>query len=361
MKFAKRLASLSAYARAEDHLVKQTYSGAFVTLAGCMVALFLFAHELQFYLTPNVVTEMGVDNTRREKLRITVNVTFPSLPCQVLSFDAVDMAGKHDTDIVKGGDIEIHKYRLDRFGMHMDHDEYVPPAVVQIVETPFGVQLNGQAKEDQDTIEKALANLEGCNIFGHLDVKRVAGNFHISVQSNSFMNMKQTQREILEAIQRFQRAVEKGGQPHNRVLEVVHDTTRINVSHYIHEMRFGPEYPGKINPLDGFERIVDHDSGTFKYFLKVVPTEYQFLHGKVMKTNQYSVNEYYHDIGHHDGALPAVWFMYDLSPITVKLVEKSSGLLHFVVQVSAVVGGAFAVTGMMDRWIYMLLNSQGAK
>lgn len=76
--------------------------------------------------------------------------------------------------------------------------------------------------QDQDTIEKALANLEGCNIFGHLDVKRVAGNFHISVQSNSFMNMKQTQREILEAIQRFQRAVEKGGQPHNRVLEVRH-------------------------------------------------------------------------------------------------------------------------------------------
>lgn len=34
-------------------------------------------------------------------------------------------------------------------------------------------------------------------------------------------------------------------------VQVVHDTTRINVSHYIHEMRFGPEYPGKINPLDG--------------------------------------------------------------------------------------------------------------
>lgn len=28
------------------------------------------------------VVQMGVDNTRREKLRITVNVTFPSLPCQ---------------------------------------------------------------------------------------------------------------------------------------------------------------------------------------------------------------------------------------------------------------------------------------
>lgn len=122
-----------------------------------------------------MVIQMGVDKTRREKLRVTVNVTFPALPCQgesaphclhvnpsgccftkrkhcsspraVLSFDAVDMAGKHDTDVVKGGDIEIHKYRLDRFGAHVEHDEYVPPAVVQIVETPFGMQLNGQAKE----------------------------------------------------------------------------------------------------------------------------------------------------------------------------------------------------------------------
>jgi hypothetical protein len=65
----------------------------------------------------------------------------------VLSFDAMDMAGKHDTDVLKGGDVSIHKYRLDRFGAHMDHEEYVPPAVVQIMETPFGVQMSGKAKE----------------------------------------------------------------------------------------------------------------------------------------------------------------------------------------------------------------------
>lgn len=34
-----------------------------------------------------------------------------------------------------------------------------------------------------------------------------------------------------------------------------------------------------LNKLGGFERLVGHDSGTFKYFMKIVPTEYRFLNG----------------------------------------------------------------------------------
>ena len=37
---------------------------------------------------------------------------------------------------------------------------------------------------------------------------------------------------------------------------------------------FGDHFPGQADPLDGFRRIVDVDSGTFKYFLKLVPTTY---------------------------------------------------------------------------------------
>mmetsp|Transcript_32223 Transcript_32223/g.91398 ORF Transcript_32223/g.91398 Transcript_32223/m.91398 type:complete len:368 (+) Transcript_32223:484-1587(+) len=355
MKFATRLKSLSAYARAEEHLVKQTYFGAVVTITGCCIALLLFLHELQYYWTPFTHTEMYVDKIRREKLRITLNITFPSLPCEVLSLDAVDAAGKRESDVLRGGDVEIHKFRLDREGGLLDSAEYAPPAVVKIIETPAGVLLNGQAKQDQEAIDKAMEDMQGCNIYGHLDVMRVAGNFHISVHSDNFFHMKNTQREILDAIRRFQHSMEHGGIVNLNSLQVVHDTTRINVSHYIHEMRFGPEYPGKVNPLDGFRRLVDHDSGTFKYFLKVVPTEYHPLRGPVMKTNQYSVHEYYHDIGHSDGLLPAVYFMYDLSPIAVKISERRKSLAHFLVQVCAVVGGAFAVTGMVDRWVHWLV------
>jgi hypothetical protein len=44
-----------------------------------------------------------------------------------------------------------------------------------------------------------------------------------------------------------------------------------NMSHIIHKVSFGPEYPGQVNPLDGFKRIVGPDDApqAYKYFLKV--------------------------------------------------------------------------------------------
>jgi hypothetical protein len=45
----------------------------------------------------------------------------------------------------------------------------------------------------------------------------------------------------------------------------------LNVSHTIHKLSFGPEFPGEENPLDDFVRTVrkGEPTGTFKYFLKV--------------------------------------------------------------------------------------------
>ena len=43
----------------------------------------------------------------------------------------------------------------------------------------------------------------------------------------------------------------------------------MNVSHIIHDLSFGPKYPGLQNPLDGITRILPDASGTFKYYIKV--------------------------------------------------------------------------------------------
>ncbi len=48
----------------------------------------------------------------------------------------------------------------------------------------------------------------------------------------------------------------------------------LNMSHIIRHLGFGPHYPGQSNPLDGYVRIVDRRPHSYKYFLKVVPTEY---------------------------------------------------------------------------------------
>lgn len=38
----------------------------------------------------------------------------------------------------------------------------------------------------------------------------------------------------------------------------------------IHDLSFGPKYPGIHNPLDGTTRILHDTSGTFKYYIKVL-------------------------------------------------------------------------------------------
>ncbi|KAI7978935.1 Endoplasmic reticulum-Golgi intermediate compartment protein 3, partial [Camellia lanceoleosa] len=45
----------------------------------------------------------------------------------------------------------------------------------------------------------------------------------------------------------------------------------VNVSHIIHDLSFGPKYPGIHNPLDETSRILRGSSGTFKYYIKIVP------------------------------------------------------------------------------------------
>ncbi|KAJ0631467.1 putative endoplasmic reticulum vesicle transporter [Helianthus annuus] len=56
---------------------------------------------------------MAVDLKRGETLPIHINMSFPSLPCQVLSVDAIDMSGKHEVDL----DTNIWKLRLSREGV----------------------------------------------------------------------------------------------------------------------------------------------------------------------------------------------------------------------------------------------------
>jgi hypothetical protein len=177
--------------------------------------------------------------------------------------------------------------------------------------------------------------MEGCNIAGRLEVQRVAGNFHVSVHSQSF--------HVLEAIFR--------------------DARDVNVSHVIHTLSFGPEFPGAVNPLDDTQRILEqHEgSGTYKYFLKVVPTTYSSLKEPEIPTNQFSVTEYYMPATARGSQLPAVYFMYDLFPITVSISEGKRSLGHFLTRVCAVVGGVFAVSGMLDRFIHRVVKQMESK
>ncbi|XP_023546262.1 probable endoplasmic reticulum-Golgi intermediate compartment protein 3 [Cucurbita pepo subsp. pepo] len=247
MGLKQTIKSLDAFPRAEEHLLQKTQTGALVSVIGLVIMATLFFHELRYYLATYTVHQMSVDLKRGETLPIHINMTFPSLPCDVLSVDAIDMSGKHEVDL----DTNIWKLRLNSNG-HIIGTEYLS----DLVEKEHADHKHDHDKEkdhphihgfDQAAealvkkVKQAIAEGEGCRVYGVLDVQRVAGNFHISVHGLNIF-----------------------------VAQLIFDGSKhVNVSHMIHDLSFGPKYPGIHNPLDGTVRILHDTSGTFKYYIKV--------------------------------------------------------------------------------------------
>lgn len=336
------LKNFDAFPHAEEHLTSKTSSGAIVSLVGLVIMVTLFIYELTFYLTTVTVHQMAVDHTQGETLPIHINMTFPALPCQILSVDAIDMSGKHEVDL----DTNIWKLRLHKDGyilgseylsdlVERGHneghasDEHHKEGGGDGHQHSHSHTFNKDPEKTIKEVKQAMQDQEGCRVFGVLDVERVAGNFHLSIHGLSIVVAQQ----------------------------IFENVKQVNVSHIIHDLSFGPKYPGIHNPLDGTVRILHDESGTFKYYLKIVPTEYRYLKGDTMNTNQFSVTEYFTPLKNYDRNWPAVYFLYDLSPIIVTIKEERRNFTHFITRVCAVLGGTFALTGLLDRWMYRFIET----
>mmetsp|Transcript_16967 Transcript_16967/g.53800 ORF Transcript_16967/g.53800 Transcript_16967/m.53800 type:complete len:178 (+) Transcript_16967:386-919(+) len=173
---------------------------------------------------------------------------------------------------------------------------------------------------------------EGCNLAGSMVVNRVAGNFHFAL----------THEE------------------HATLMAVYKDREALNVSHNIHAISFGDQYPSLVNPLDGKVQALSGGSGFFQYYLKIVPTIYEPLRGPPVHTNQYSYNELFRTTREVD-KMPAVYFHYEISPIMAKVTEGRRSLSSFLTGLCAIVGGVFTVAGMCDACIFRLTRQGGSR
>jgi len=176
---------------------------------------------------------------------------------------------------------------------------------------------------------------EGCNVYGTMQVARVTGSFHIAPASKatgSTLGMLLVPHRV---------------QPD----EVGH----FNVSHQIKRLSFGTDYPGQTNPLDAAFTHSPSGAAISRYFLKVVPTTYEFLSGEVVHTNQFSVTSYFKpiDIDHTKFVPPTITFTFELTPIKVRKTERRGGsLLGFFTRCAALIGGLFTVAGIVDASLY---------
>lgn len=111
---------------------------------------------------------------------------------------------------------------------------------------------------------------EGCNVYGHVEVPKVAGNLHFAPSSG---------------VQ----------QAYTHTKDLVHFAHgAFNISHRINGLSFGEYFPGQHYLLDGAERILAEEnvSGMHQYFSKLVPTVFVEYEKPEVHSYQFSVTEH---------------------------------------------------------------------
>ncbi|XP_078444422.1 uncharacterized protein LOC144713646 isoform X3 [Wolffia australiana] len=308
-----KLRSLDAYPKINEDFYSRTLSGGIITIVSSVFMFLLFLSELGSYIYPTTETILVVDTTRGETLRINIEK-----PLQ-----------RH------GGRLEHNEtYCGSCYGAETsDEDCCNSCEEVREAYKKKGWGIANPDLIDQCKREGFLQRIkdevgEGCNVYGFLEVKKVAGNFHFS-PGKSFQQADVHVHDLLG----FQK-------------------DSFNISHKINKLTFGDHFPGIINPLDSTQWIQLSQNGIYQYFIKVVPTVYTNINGHVIKSNQFSVTEHFRSEFPVHRYLPGVYFYYDLSPIKVTFKEAHIPFLHFLTTVCAIVGGVFTVSGILDSVVY---------
>ncbi|KAL1935903.1 hypothetical protein VTP01DRAFT_37 [Rhizomucor pusillus] len=377
-----RFRQFDAYAKTLDDFRVKTTSGALVTVLSALLIAYLVMSEFIAYRTPTWQPELVVDRGRKDKMTIHFNVTFPKMPCHMLTLDIMDDSGEH----ISGYMHDVYKVRLDPFGKRI-HTEKAD----KLGDNTHGAQLAFQKQENEcgscygaravredgccntcEDVRQAYANMgwgmanpddieqcvregwrekiekqsnEGCNIHGQIAVNKVRGNFHIA-PGQSFQQANMHVHDLKE------------------YTEGASDGHAFDMSHTIHYLKFGPDpLTGKkvndhpalsavTNALAGTEKMTDNTRTVYQYFLKIVSTQLQPLSGPPTYTNQYSVTQNERTLVSNVQGLPGVFFIMDISPMLIIYREERASFASFITGVFAIVGGIFTVAGLFDRAVY---------
>lgn len=308
------------FPKVDREFIVQTDRGGMASIIAYVCILIFMIAESSTWLSANASNRehISIDTSLGKRMRVDMNITFPSLACEDLHLDAMDVAGdsqlnvdntltkrplhldgtplSNEEIVVQANQHRTDQEKKERILKQDLPDDYCGPCYgansddVKCCQTCDEVLNAYKAKkwrsdlvvlhaeqcvrEGRDNQEpKLMKKGEGCNLSGFMTVNRVAGNFHIAMG---------------EGVERDGRHI------HTFVPE---DAPNFNASHIIHQLKFGPsiaEIDAKAasrstasayttiqadphNPLKGVTKIVTENHGStglFQYFIKVVPTTY---------------------------------------------------------------------------------------
>ena len=180
-------------------------------------------------------------------------------------------------------------------------------------------------------IKRQIIEKNGCKISGTFYVDKIPGNFFIS--ANAFGPL--VQRLAMEGLMNY------------------------NAEHIINTFTLGNKdlirnvnrnfKNNLISTLNGYKVINENEKSIYMYYLKIVPSNFHTLSKDYYGLYQYSFN-----FGKESAFLqsPSVYIKYDISPITVEYRQYKSSFLTFFIQLCAILGGVFTVTGIIDSLVH---------
>jgi len=187
----------------------------------------------------------------------------------------------------------------------------------------------------EDAVVKVPSGTGGCSVKGHLLVAKVGGNFHVATGK---LGSNGPIIQLMGGMFFGGNAMMKGA----------------NISHTIHYLNFGDDFPGVTNPLKEVTNIVPMDVGQYQFHIKVVPSVFKPLRGRTVYSNSYSISEQFVrlDLLSSMNTQPGVYFHYDFFPVMVEYREQKPSFLQFFTRVCGIVGGIVTVAGVVDSLMH---------
>ncbi|GMG21369.1 unnamed protein product [Ambrosiozyma monospora] len=325
------LFKFDAFGKSIDDSKIKTTSGGILTIV-CLISTFLLLiNEYKDYTKVVTRPELVVDRDYDKKLDINLDVSFPNIPCDLLSMDIMDLTGDVQIGLLEAG---FTKIRLDSNGNEVgsgetfDVNEEAEDALKNQGENYCGScygavdQTGNEGKELKDQVccnschavrqayakaawkfydgkdidqcekEGYVARInerlhEGCRVKGKAKINRISGNFHFAPGAS--ISQRDTHVHDLSLYEKH--------------------ADLFNFQHKINHFSFGlDDHHSSItklqdyhttHPLDGSSIEIGDKWHLYSYFLKVVNTRFEFLDGQKFETNEFSVTQ--HDRPIHGG------------------------------------------------------------
>lgn len=257
---------------------------------------------------------------------IPINVDmFVKTKCDYLSFNWRDTTGDHllVNELIK---LESMPFFVP-FNVRSlnDYNEIYTPEIDEIFDRAMPAEFRDAI--DTSSLEGSQ-DFDGCHVFGSIDVNAVEGQLQITGKGYGYSDATMAPID------------------------------KLDFTHVINEMSFGPFLPFLNNPLDNIAQIPQYEdrNAMYKYDIDVIPTRYNKL-GSSITTTQYAVNfdnikSDLNFVGKKVQNLPGIFFTIKHEPISVIYTDKRIGFLQFLGRLLTI--GCLLM--YLATWVYMLVD-----